>query len=74
MDYFDEDEQNLIIRGKINTEYKKENEYKNGCSIIYEYFQTTNIKWYEDYKNLDGLKTIGMVKKTSVSQNNGKKY
>lgn len=72
MDYFDEDEQNLIIGGKINTEYKKEKEYKNGCSITYEYFQTTNIKWYEDYKSWDGLKTIGMVKKTSVSQNNGK--
>ena len=72
MDYFDEDELNLIIGGKINTEYKKEKEYKNGCSITYEYFQTTNIKWYEDYKSWDGLKTIGMVKKTSVSQNNGK--
>lgn len=72
MDYFDEDEQNLIIGGKINTEYKKEKEYKNGCSITYEYFQTTNIKWYEDYKSWDGLKTISMVKKTSVSQNNGK--
>ena len=72
MDYFGEDEQNLIIGGKINTEYKKEKEYKNGCSITYEYFQTTNIKWYKDYKSWDGLKTIGMVKKTSVSQNNGK--
>lgn len=72
IDYFDDDEQNLIIGGKINTAYKKENEYKNGCSITYEYFQTTNIKWYEDYKNWQGLKTIGMVKKTIVSQNNGK--
>lgn len=72
IDYFNEDEQNLIIGGKTNTEYKKENEYKNGSSITYEYFQTTNIKWYEDYKSWDGLKTIGMVKKTIVSQNNGK--
>ena len=72
IDYFDDDEQNLIIGGKINTAYKKENEYKNGCSITYEYFQTTNIKWYEDYKSWQGLKTIGMVKKTIVSQNNGK--
>lgn len=44
VDYFDEDEQNLIISGKINTKYKKEIEYKNGSSITYEYFQTTNIK------------------------------
>lgn len=72
IDYFDEDEQNLIIGEKTNTKYKKENEYKNGSSITYEYFQTTNIKWYEDYKSWDGLKTIGMVKKTIISQNNGK--
>lgn len=72
IDYFDEEEQNLIIGEKINTKYKKENEYKNGSSITYEYFQTTNIKWYEDYKSWDGLKTIGMVKKTIISQNNGK--
>ena len=72
IDYFDEDEQNLIIGEKTNTKYKKENEYKNGSSITYEYFQTANIKWYEDYESWDGLKTIGMVKKTIVSQNNGK--
>ena len=50
-DYFDDDEQNLIIGGKPNTAYKKEYEYKNGSAITYEYFQTTNVKWYNDYKS-----------------------
>ena len=43
-DYFDDDEQNLIIGGKPNTAYKKEYEYKNSSAITYEYFQTTNVK------------------------------
>ena len=38
-DYFDDDEQNLIIGGKPNTAYKKEYEYKNGSAITYEYFR-----------------------------------
>ena len=71
-DYFDDDEQNLIIGGKPNTAYKKEYEYKNGSAITYEYFQTTNVKWYNDYKSWDNLKTIGMVKKTIVSPKDGK--
>lgn len=71
IDYFDEDEQNLIISGKINTAYKKESEYKNGSSITYEYFQTSDIEWYEDYKSWEGLQTIGMVKKTITKQKNG---
>lgn len=72
IDYFDEDEQNLIISEKPNTKYKKEFEYKNGASITYEYFQTSNIKWYDDYENWEDLTTIGMVKKTIVSTINGK--
>ena len=71
-DYFDDDEQNLIIGGKPNTAYKKEYEYKNVSAITYEYFQTTNVKWYNDYKSWDNLKTIGMVKKTIVSPKDGK--
>jgi len=72
IDYFDEDEQSLIISAKINTAYKKECEYKNGSAITYEYFQTSDIKWYEDYKSWEGLQTIGMVKKTIIKQKNGK--
>ena len=71
-DYFDEDEQNLIVSGKPNTAYKKENEYKNGSAITYEYFQTTDVKWYEDYKSWEHLKTIGMIKKTMLSEKAGK--
>ena len=32
--------------------------------ITYEYYQTENIKWYAEYKEWEGLKSIGLVKKT----------
>ena len=64
MDFFDEDEQECIIAGKLNTGYKTYNEYKNGCAIKYEYFQTTEISWYEDKEEWKGLTSFGMVKKT----------
>lgn len=71
-DYFDKDEQNLIVSGKPNAAYKKDNEYKNGSAITCEYFQTTDEKWYEDYKSWEHLKNIGMVKKTMVSEKDAK--
>lgn len=64
VDFFDEKEQEYIIAGKTNTAYKTNKEYKNGALIKYEYFQTTEINWYEDKRNWKKLNSIGMVKKT----------
>lgn len=63
-DYFNEKEQEYIIAGKSNSAYKRLYEYKNGSSIIYEYFQTTDVNWYEDKEDWAKLNSIGMVKKT----------
>lgn len=64
IDFFDEKEQEYIIAGKPNTAYKTSREYKNGALIKYEYFQTTEINWYEDKSNWEKLNSIGMLKKT----------
>ena len=37
--------------------------------IKYEYYQTSDINWYENKKEWQGLRTIGMVKKTIIKQN-----
>ena len=63
-EYFDEKTQQCIIAGKPNTTYKKILEYKNGCSIVYEYFQTTDVKWYTNIDEWKKLHSIGMRKKT----------
>lgn len=63
IDYFDKKEQECIIAGKLNTAYKKYSEYKNGAAITYEYFQTTDVSWFEDRKEWKDLNSIGIVKK-----------
>ena len=44
----------------------KEKEKSHSCLITYEYFQTTDVKWYNEYKEWKGLNSIGMVKKTII--------
>jgi predicted transposase YbfD/YdcC len=63
-EYFDEKTQQCIIAGKPNAAYKKILEYKNGCSIVYEYFQTTDVKWYTNIDDWKKLHSICMRKKT----------
>lgn len=64
VDFFDEKELEFIIAGKLNTGYLKTSEYKNGTVITYEYFQTTEISWFEDKDKWKDLNSIGLVKKT----------
>lgn len=64
--YFDEKEQEEIIAGKTNTAYLKQQEKSHSSFISYEYFQTSDIKWYHEYKEWKGLTTFGMVKKTII--------
>ena len=71
-DYFDIKTMECIIAGKSRTAYKKENEYKNGCSITYEYFQTEDVNWYYEKDAWKSLNSIGLVRKTIVKLIDGK--
>ncbi len=62
--YFCEKVQEQIIAGKSDSAYLKEEEKSHSCFITYEYFQTSDIKWYHEYKDWKDLTTFGMVKKT----------
>ena len=64
VEFFDDKQCEYIIAGKLNTGYKKSNEYKNGAVITYEYFQTEEVNWYEEKEEWEKLRSIGMVRKT----------
>ncbi len=66
--YFDEITQEQIIAGRLDSSYLKQEEKSHACFITYEYFQTSDVKWYHEYKEWNGLKTFGMVKKTIVEK------
>ena len=40
--------------------------------ITYEYYQTEKVKWYEEYKEWEKLKSLGIVKKT-IEKSDGNK-
>lgn len=67
IEFWNQKEQECVIAGKLNTAYKKAIEYKNGCAITYEYFQTKEIDWFEDKDLWKDLQTFGLVKKTIES-------
>ena len=62
--YFDERTQEEIKAGRSGSAYLKQEEKSHSCFITYEYFQTSDIKWYSEYKEWKGLNSFGMVKKT----------
>ena len=67
IDYFDEDTL-LIIESGYEGAYKKEIEKSHSQVITYEYYQTEKIEWYADVKEWEGLKSIGLVIKTSENK------
>ena len=67
IDYFDEDRL-LIIESGYEGAYKKEIEKSHSQVITYEYYQTEKIEWYADVKEWEGLKSIGLVVKTSENK------
>ena len=71
IDYFDEDRL-LLIQSQYEGAYKKEIEKSHSQVITYEYYQTEKISWYPDAEEWEGLKSIGLVIKTSEDKN-GKK-
>lgn len=69
--YFNDDKLDMIKAGTLKFTYSISLEKSNSCVIIYEYFQTEDIKWYHDYKSWNKLHSIGLVRKTI--EKNGKK-
>ena len=62
-DYFDEDRL-LIIESGYEGAYQLTREKNHEAVITYEYYQTEKVNWYTDIKLWEGLKSIGLVKKT----------
>lgn len=63
--YFDNDVKEYL---KTKEEfYHHEIETRGNTTIIYDYYQTDDITWYDEHKLWKGLKTIGMVNKTTIN-------
>ncbi len=63
IDYFDEDRL-LSIRTKNEGSFLTSKEKSHSQIITYEYYQTENVKWYENHSEWNKLKSIGVVVKT----------
>lgn len=70
-DYFDEDRL-LIIESGYEGAYQLTREKNHESVITYEYYQTEKVNWYEEKNLWDGLKSIGLVKKT-IEKSDGTK-
>ena len=68
-DYFDEDRL-LIIESGYEGAYQLTREKNHEAVITYEYYQTEKVNWYTDIKLWEGIKSIGLVKKT-IDQSDG---
>lgn len=62
--YFDEKRLDEIKAGNTQSSYLDYYEKRGSNSIHYEYFQTTDVKWYFDKEKWEKLHSIGVVKKT----------
>ena len=69
IDYFDEKRLETIIAGNSKSSYLKYTEKSHSSFITYEYFQTSDVNWYFEKDKWEGLKSIGVVKKT-ITKNN----
>lgn len=70
-DYFDEDRL-MIIKSGYEGGYQLTREKNHEAVITYEYYQTEKINWYAEKELWDGLKSIGLVKKT-IEKSDGTK-
>ena len=70
-DYFDEDRL-MIIQSGYEGGYQLTREKNHKAIITYEYYQTEKVDWYEEKEEWEGLKSIGLVKKT-IEQADGTK-
>lgn len=67
--YFDEKRLETIKAGNSKSEYLEYYEKRGSNNIHYEYYQTSDVKWYFDKEKWEKLNSIGVVKKTT---DNGK--
>lgn len=63
--YFSEKQLEIIASSGTKNTYLKEFEKSHSSIITYEYFQTEDISWYYDLKAWKGVKSFGMVRKTT---------
>ena len=52
--------------------YQLTREKNHEAVITYEYYQTEKVNWYEEIEEWEGLKSIGLVKKT-IEKSDGRK-
>lgn len=62
--YFDEKRLETIKAGNSKSGYLEYYEKRGSNNIHYEYYQTSDIKWYFDKEKWEKLNSIGVVKKT----------
>ena len=62
--YFDQEKCDEIIAGNSKSVYYTENEKSHSSYIKYEYFQTSDIDWYSNINDWEGIHSIGLVRKT----------
>lgn len=64
--YFKDIKLEQISAGNTLSDYSKEIEKSHSSTIIYEYYQTSDISWYFEKNKWKKLNTIGLVKKTII--------
>lgn len=62
--YFDQEKCDEIIAGNSKSVYYTESEKSHSSYIKYEYFQTSDIDWYSNINDWEGIHSIGLVRKT----------
>lgn len=62
--YFNQKKCEEIIAGNSNSVYYTESEKSHSAYIKYEYFQTSDIDWYSNLSDWDGIHSFGLVRKT----------
>jgi predicted transposase YbfD/YdcC len=70
--YFKDLKLEQIEAGNTHADYLKEIEKSHSSTIIYEYYQTSDVNWYFEKEKWENLTTIGMVKKTIIKNNETK--
>ena len=68
--YFNDKQLEVIKANGTGNAYIKKTEKSHSSIITYEYFQTEDISWYYDLKNWKGVKSFGVVKKTTEKNKN----
>lgn len=64
--FFNDQQLDIIKAQGVGNAYLKQTEKSHSSTIVYEYYQTENISWYFDLKSWKGIKSFGIVKKTTI--------